>query len=148
MDIIRRIRAMLRTAVVWSAAWTVPGLVWTCVGAISGAAFALTLSVAERRRSSLGTLSMRRVVSWGAIGGAALPLVVLPLLPIVAPELAGQFPAVQNLSAALRQGLLAASVYGLLGAVSAGASLQLARRVDPGLRSRAGDLSAVPPATS
>ena len=31
MDGVRRIRAMLRTAVVWGAAWTVPGLIWISV---------------------------------------------------------------------------------------------------------------------
>jgi hypothetical protein len=175
MDVIRRIRAMLRTAVVWGAAWSVPGLVWvsvlafltrhsspqvgisgfvwtillnwTVVGSISGALFALTLSLAERRRSSLSALSMRRVVTWGAIGGAALPLLVLPLLPIVAPEFARQLPAIHNLSVALRQAILAGTVYGLLGAVSAGASLRLARRADRDLLSASGGLSAVPPAT-
>lgn len=158
MDVIRRIRAMLRTAVVWGAAWTVPGLIWisvlalfqrdssphvglsgfvwtillnwTVVGAISGAAFALVLSLAERRQSSLSALSMRRVVTWGAIGGAALPLVVLPLLPIVAPGLTRNLPALHDLSSALRQAILTGTVYGLLGAVSAGASLHLARRAD------------------
>ena len=161
MDVIRRIRAMLGTAVVWGAAWSVPGLVWvsvvaflarhsspqvgiggfvwtivlnwTVVGSIGGALFALTLSLAERRRSSLSALSMRRVVTWGAIGGAALPLLVIPLLPIVAPEFAQQLPAIHNFSAALRQGILAGAVYGLLGAASAGATLRLARQPDRAL---------------
>jgi hypothetical protein len=90
---------------------------WTFVGAMSGAVFALGLSGGERRRSSLRARSMRRVVSWGAIGGAALPPILIPLLPIVAPRMAGQLPAVQIVSAALRQAILAASVYGVLGAI-------------------------------
>jgi hypothetical protein len=170
MDVIRRARAMLGTAALWGAAWSVPGLVWvglaayrddglpfrllsfvrdvllnwTSVGLIGGSLFALTLSVAERRRSSLNALDMRRVVAWGAIGGAALPLVVIPLVPIVAPEFARQLPAIHNLSAALRQGLLAGTVYGVLGGVCAGASLHLARRADRSPISTSGGLGAVP----
>jgi hypothetical protein len=120
---------------------------WTTVGAISGAAFALVLSVAERRRSSLGALSMSRVVWWGAIGGAALPLVLLPLLPILAPALAHQVPALQSMSAALRQAIMAGAVYGALGAASAGASLHIARRADRALLPKPDMLRTVPPAT-
>ncbi|MEP7002080.1 MAG: hypothetical protein ABI969_16445, partial [bacterium] len=162
---------MLSTAAVWGAAWLVPGLVWigrlemhrddglpfnlvnvvvyavlnwALIGAIGGTLFALTLGFAERRRSSLDALSMRRVVSWGAIGGAAFPLLVIPLVPIVAPEFARQLPDIHNLSAALRQAILAGGVYGVLGAVSAGASLRLARRADPDLLAAAGGLSVLP----
>lgn len=162
MGVSRRIRAVLVTAAVWGAAWFVPGFVWigrldmhrsdglpfqllsvvrdaflnwAVIGAIGGTLFALTLGLAERRRPSLDALSMRRVVSWGAIGGAAFPLLVIPLVPIVAPEYARQLPAIHNLSAAFRQAILAGGVYGLLGAVSAAASLRLARRADPDLPS-------------
>ena len=31
MGIIRRVRTMLRTAILWEAAWPVPGLVWMSV---------------------------------------------------------------------------------------------------------------------
>ena len=174
MSVERRIQAMITTATIWGVAWSLPGLVWmsvlalrqpggwrygvggflsailqnwTIIGAISGAVFALTLSVAERRRSTLSALSLRRVISWGAIGGAVLPLVLIPLLPVIAPGLAGKFPEVHNFALALRQGILAASVYGVLGAVSAGASLQLARRVDQKLPSGADELRVVPPVT-
>jgi hypothetical protein len=162
---------MFKIAALWGAAWSVPGLVWlglavyrgdalpfrllsfvrdvvlnwTVVGAIGGALFALTLSLAEGRRRSVGALTMRRVVSWGAIGGAALPLILLPLVPIVAPDLARQLPAIHDLAAALRQAILAGAVYGALGAVCAGASLHIARRAAPGLLSSSGGLSAVPP---
>ena len=145
MSFSRRIRAVLVTAAVWGAAWFLPGLIWigrlethrsdglpfqlltvvrdaflnwAIIGAIGGTLFALTLGLAERRRSSLDKLSMRRVVSWGAIGGAAFPLIVIPLVPIVAPEYARQLPAIHNLSAAFRQAILAGAVYGLLGALS------------------------------
>ena len=162
MGVSRRIRAVLVTAGVWGAAWFVPGLVWigrlemhrpdglpfspltvvgyaflnwAIFGAIGGILFALTLGVAERRRSSLDKLSMRRVVSWGAIGGAAFPILVLPLVPIVAPEYARQLPDIHDLSAALHQAILVGTVYGALGAISAGASLRLARRAEPALLS-------------
>jgi Ca2+/Na+ antiporter len=171
MGVSRRIRAVLVTAAVWGAAWFVPGLVWigrlemhrsdglpfqflsvvqwaflnwAVIGAIGGTLFALTLGLAERRRASLDALSMRRVVSWGAIGGAAFPLLVIPLVPIVAPEYARQLPAIHDLSAAIRQAFLAGAVYGVLGALSAGASLRLARRADPDLLSASDDLSLMP----
>ena len=170
MTFSRRIRAVLVTAAVWGAAWFVPGLVWigrlemhrsdglpfslltvirdaflnwAVIGAIGGTLFALTLGLAERRRSSLDALSMRRVVSWGAIGGAAFPLLVIPLVPIVAPEYAQQLPAIHDLSAAFRQAVLAGTVYGFLGAVCAAASLRLARRADHALPSGP-DILAVP----
>ncbi len=157
MEISRRIRAVLVTAAVWGAVWSVPGLAWigrlnmhrddglpfhlpsvvrdvfmhwTVFGAIAGVLFALTLGLAERRRSSADALSMRRVVGWGAIGGAAFPILVIPLVPIVAPEYARQLPDIHNFSAALRQAMLVGTVYGVLGAICAGASLRLARRAD------------------
>jgi uncharacterized membrane protein YjfL (UPF0719 family) len=173
MNVIRRIRAMLSTAVVWGAAWSVVGLVWvgvsaflsrnsalevgiggfvwtvvlnwTLIGAIGGALFGLILSLAERRRSSLSALSMRRVVTWGAIGSAALPLLVIPLVPIVAPDFARELPAIHKLAAAIRQAILAGTTYGLLGAISAGATLRLARGADRDLLSASGGLSAVQP---
>lgn len=119
----RRIRAVLVTAVLWGAAWFAPGLVWigrtemhrsdglpfslltvkgyafqnwAVIVAIGGTLFALTLGLAERRRSSLDSLSMRRVNSWGAIDGAAFPLVVIPLVPFVAPEFARQLPDIRR----------------------------------------------------
>ncbi|MEO5815556.1 MAG: hypothetical protein ABIT20_09785 [Gemmatimonadaceae bacterium] len=167
----RRIRAVLVTAAVWGAAWFVPGLVWigrlnmhrsdglpfqllsvvqdaflnwAVIGAIGGTLFALTLGLAERRRSSLDALSMRRVVSWGAIGGAAFPLIVIPLVPIIAPEYARHLPEIHDLPAALRQGIFAGAVYGFLGAVCAGASLRLARRADLDLPPSLDTLSVAP----
>lgn len=52
--------------------WRLAGLVGA-VGFISGAAFAAILSSAERRKS-LRDLSVSRAALWGAVGGAALPL--------------------------------------------------------------------------
>lgn len=145
MNLMRRIRAMLQTAAIWGAAWTVPGLLWvtvlaflqrnsaaqphpnvsgflwtillnwTAVGPIGGAAFALTLSVAERRKSSLGGLSLRRVASWGAIGGVCLPIALYPTLSGTIPN-------------PMQQLVLDVVVYGALGAASAAASVRLAQR--------------------
>ena len=175
MAVSRHTRAMLGIAALWGTAWSIPGLIWlglaatrgdappldflsfirdvvlnwTVVGAIGGTLFALTLRFAERRRATLAALRMRRVISWGAIGAGALPLVVIPIVPLMASEFARQLPAIHDLPAALRQALLAGTVYGALGGICAGASLRLAQRAD---RSRAstsagGSLSAVPPAT-
>jgi len=52
--------------------WRIAGLVGA-VGFISGAVFAAILSSAERRKS-IRELSVPRAVLWGALGGAALPL--------------------------------------------------------------------------
>jgi len=52
--------------------WRLAGLVGM-VGFMSGAVFAAILSSAERRKS-LKDLSVLRAALWGALGGAALPL--------------------------------------------------------------------------
>jgi hypothetical protein len=174
MALIGRTRAILGIAALWGTAWSIPGLIWlglgaargdapsfdllsfardvvlnwTVVGAIGGTLFALALRFAERRRTTLASLRMRRVVSWGALGAAALPLVVIPIIPLIAPDFARQLPAIHNLSSAVRQALLAGTVYGALGGNCAGGSLSLARRADRGLASTSGNgsVSAVPPA--
>lgn len=52
--------------------WRLASLVGT-VGFISGSVFALIFSSAERRKS-IKQLSVLRAALWGALGGAALPL--------------------------------------------------------------------------
>jgi hypothetical protein len=98
-----------------SFAWTI-FLNWTLVGAISGAVFAVTLSIAERRKQSLEALSMRRVAVWGAVAGAGLPLLLIPIFSTV-PNVLSQVAVVVGLN-------------GILGAGSAAASLSVARRAD------------------
>lgn len=96
--LLRRLRGALGVAVTWAIGWGVvmfvigtvisivdppsidPGeepwrlaLIVAPVGAISGAVFALVFAVAERHRR-LHDLSGWRAAAWGAIGGAALPL--------------------------------------------------------------------------
>src|SRR5262245_19822214 len=106
MLLLRRLRGVLGTALVWAIVWCLAGsaiiapAVWwygkthdegpasfgeillavmmnlSAWGAVSGAVFALLLAIAERRRT-VNELSMGRVVGWGPIGGAALPLIAI-----------------------------------------------------------------------
>ncbi len=96
--LVRRIRGTAAVALSWAVGWTVVGTLlglvirvtrpddfhpgesvagiaglFALVGFISGAAFALFFSLAERRRS-VRDLSVVRSGLWGALGGAALPL--------------------------------------------------------------------------
>jgi hypothetical protein len=77
---------------------------------------------------------MRRVASWGAMGGAALPLALMPIFSTSIPN-------------PVEQLVETVTVYGLLGAASAAASLHLARRAPSPLASGvlSGDFG--PPAT-
>src|SRR4051812_7542547 len=99
----------MRTATLWAIAWTGPGILWMCgltwllhqrhgsgpdplsfvisvlvnwtlVGALSGALFAVVLSLAERKRGSFAALSLPRMAAWGAVGGVGFPLLVAPFL--------------------------------------------------------------------
>jgi hypothetical protein len=94
----RKLRGMLGVGITWAVGWAIimfilgtiigivdpdsidPGeepwrlaLMVSTVGFISGSAFALILSSAERRKS-VKDLSTWRAALWGALGGAALPL--------------------------------------------------------------------------
>ncbi|MEP6729074.1 MAG: hypothetical protein ABJE10_00485 [bacterium] len=141
----RRLRGMFGMALTWGVAWAIVGLTlagvawlfvprgvlprgvvlgatmrWGVFGAVSGAAFALVLSFAERRKHSLDALSMERVTGWGALGGAILPLALLPVLAIALPV-------------ALRPVLSLVPMGSILGVASAAASLRIARRADRSL---------------
>ncbi|MBL8960368.1 MAG: hypothetical protein JNJ98_10985 [Gemmatimonadetes bacterium] len=76
----------------WIALWTVIRLVdppsidsgegplalaplFAALGAIAGTVFGVTLSFGERKRT-LADLKLSRIAMWGAIGGAALPLLL------------------------------------------------------------------------
>ena len=96
----RRFRALIVTGLLWATVWLPIGIglaifgatqprtdivgpsptwlvaVWTGWGALSGVLFALTLSLAERRRT-LQELSIPRIAVWGALGSMTLPLVVI-----------------------------------------------------------------------
>ena len=144
--IVRLFRGVLGTALVWGVAWLTVGValgiyralkifgrlypvptywwtivstvaaIWAVWGVVSGAAFAIALAIAERRRN-LAELSTLRVAIWGAVGANFLPLgyfaVVLTQKSDVA--LLGPFAIV-------------ASVCTMLGAGAAAGTLALARR--------------------
>lgn len=106
---------------------------WSFVGAISGAIFAVALSVAERRTGSLDALSMRRVAAWGAVGGVGLPLLLLPYYFATIPNALGFAATVTVMN-------------GVLGAGAAAASLSLARRAGAELPSASRASVLEPPA--
>src|SRR5262245_19469191 len=97
-SLVRRLRGLLGVGITWAVGWgiimfllgTLIGVVsadsidrgeepWrlalmvSAVGFMSGSVFALIFSSAERRKA-LRELSTWRAASWGALGGAALPL--------------------------------------------------------------------------
>ena len=87
------------------------------VGAVAGALFASVVAVAERRRT-FATLHTGRIIVWGALGGAALPL------------LAGIGAALAGAPSMLRD-LFFAGIGASLGAASAAVLLRVARRAMP-----------------
>ena len=95
---LRRLRGVLGTALIWALAWLPLGFLvpllrgappeclycptawfirflvtWVGWGAVSGVLFAVVLMRAERSRS-LGELSLPRTATWGAVGTIGLPL--------------------------------------------------------------------------
>jgi hypothetical protein len=97
---LRKIRGILSMAVLWSAGfvafWFLLGTIirlvdppsidpgegpfemaplFAALGAIAGTVFGVTLSLGERKRT-LAELKLSRMALWGAIGGAAMPLVL------------------------------------------------------------------------
>jgi hypothetical protein len=141
MLFLRRLRGVIGTAVTWGTSWAAVGLAlgsialrfvppgvlpadallqttmrWGILGAVSGASFAIALSLAEKQRAhAVDELTGRRVAWWGAVGGAVLPAAVLPFVALTLP-------------AALIPALFLVPVGSALGAVSAATSLRLARR--------------------
>lgn len=130
-SLLRRLRGLVGTAVIWGAGWfglsavgwgialwgQAPlGVIFNLAagvglaGAIAGAGFSIVVGIAERKRS-LDELSFARFAIWGALGG------ILVGLPFVA-EIASS-------------GLMAVfGILGGLGATSAAGSLALARMGD------------------
>ena len=145
-----RLRAVAFTTLLWAVAFCVVGVVyglyraWTMAppdipigvarlrivelmplvfaawGAISGAVFAILLSLAERRRS-LADLSVVRTALWGAIGSGIAPAVIL----LVALSQTGWMPVIPS--------LVLVGVTATLGCVLAGGQLALARRAPQSL---------------
>jgi hypothetical protein len=142
----RRMRGVIGTSLVWGGAWLLVGLawgtyraisissaidvrppsgltivgvttaIWTVWGLASGAAFAVALTIAERRQS-LDGLSMLRVALWGAIGANVVPVIFLGVIMASDgdTDLLGPFAVI-------------ALVCALIGAVAAASTLAVARR--------------------
>jgi hypothetical protein len=94
---LRKLRAALIISALWVLCWTpvalvldhvlvalfvpepridnpyTPVRVWAIWGALSGLAFAIVLGLAERGRA-VGGLSAARVLTWGAVGSALVPV--------------------------------------------------------------------------
>jgi len=140
---LRRVRGVFVTGLLWASVWGVLGCVLVLLqalrwagrivepslaqlllysltffglwGAVSGAVFAVALTIAERQRR-IEELSMRRVALWGAIGGVTIPalgtaLSVVTEAPRLKPDLIVLF-----------------TITALLGSLCAIATLALARR--------------------
>ena len=131
--LLRRLRGILGTGLTWAVGWTGVTVALNLVGGVplhflgqlvlsgmvrgfvAGGAFAVILSIAERRHT-LEDLSLRRVALWGGIGGGFLFLSAVPFL------LSLGFPV---------GGVLAPLVANsLIGAGFASGSVALARRED------------------
>jgi hypothetical protein len=133
----RRLRAALSLAALWAAVWLPAGIilggvfgwidhswrrplwypvVWTLLGASSGAAFAFLLA-ALGRQYTLDELSPRHLAVWGATAGAALPVGSALLLMAFIPGLS-----------LTQHATLVFALMALLGAACAWASITIARR--------------------
>ena len=140
MTFLRRLRGAGVIALFWGVAWLPVGIVlgvimgwvrfpdpraralsflafWTGIAVVSGAVFSALLAWLERHHT-VDKLSARRVVVWGALGGATVP--VLSSLTVLA-------LTDGHLTAAVPPVLLAMAA---LGAACARATLWLARRKD------------------
>lgn len=160
MRFLRLLRGVASTAIVWAIAWATLGAVispllalaspidpparfyigiivgstvfYGIVGLWSGAVFAVTMAISERRRV-FTDLSMSRVVAWGVLGGISYPL-----LALLFTSMSGA--AVGGLAVAL--GITAA-----LGAGSAWAMLRAARRAAEPVLDRAETPASLRPPT-
>src|SRR5215510_5479257 len=143
--LVRFARGVLGTALVWGMGWFLVGLgfgtyraltfrpfepsdhavwfrilvfvtaIWTVWGLVSGAAFAIAIAIAERRRN-LTELSMLRVALWGALGANVLPFIFFIVVLAQTDEgFLGPF-------------VIVASVCAAAGAAFAAGTLALARR--------------------
>jgi|RhiMetdeSRZDD1v2_1073273.scaffolds.fasta_scaffold57739_6 hypothetical protein len=131
MAILRRIRGTVSVALIWAIAWLPVGvlvglsmgwlgfrflLVWTTLGACAGAVFAILLATFERKRT-VHDLSSRRLTIWGAVGGAAIPVIASVLIDLL----------IRGISLT-RGAPVVFGVLALMGAVCAWGTLRIARR--------------------
>jgi hypothetical protein len=147
MNVMRRLRGIVGTIGIWTAAFTVAGagglfvllalgalppfeltrflrtlvvvsVRWAFLGAGMGLAFAGAVLLGERKRTLIA-LSPRRFAAWGFVAGAIVPMGVTTVY-----VLAGRSSIAIN----LRTGLIFAGICGAVGAALAAVSLRAARR--------------------
>lgn len=142
---LRRLRSALVIGVLWGIAWLILGIVvdalvrwfglpprtfdflllgiWTGLGIASGTTFAGLLARLERNRT-VETLAFRRLVLWGVLAGAGIPILFATIvLALAAPDL--------HLA---RSDFVVFTVLGAIGAATAVGTIVIAKRgalVDP-----------------
>ena len=132
---LRRIRAALLMGLIWAAVWAPVAVLigvivdpndamdemWVAIGAypgfLGGVIFSVVLGIAERRRT-LDALSLPRVAGWGALAG-----LLIGILPFVLGTPTDDIPR-------WVLPLIITAPITVLSAVSAAASLALARRAE------------------
>jgi hypothetical protein len=144
---LRRLRSVLTIGALWGTVWLLIGLllgwparwfdgsslersaivlaVWTALGGLSGLGFASMLAWLERGHT-VDTLRSSRVALWGIVSGVALPVSLCVALVLALPD---------SYLTLASGGMFA--VMGAVGAVSAVATLRLAKKshdvaVEPG----------------
>lgn len=135
-SLVRKLRGVIGTGLTWAVGWAAVSVGLSLLGGvpfrflgqvafsglaqgfIGGSAFAVILSIAERRHT-LKELSLGRVALWGGIGGMFL------LFPATLYLLPTRIPSVSL--------LMPLFIDGLLGAGFAAGSVALARRADTDL---------------
>jgi hypothetical protein len=147
---LRRLRSALVIGLLWGVVWLILGLavgafmrwltprpvgvsglllgIWTGLGIASGMTFAGLLARLERNRT-VETLAFRRLVFWGVLAGAGIPIALYVIvLAVAAPDL--------HLA---RSDYGVFTVLGAIGAATAAGTIAIARRGAPAN-------SSVPPA--
>jgi hypothetical protein len=139
---LRRIRSALVIGLLWGIAWLILGIVvdelmvwfasppraidtlllgiWTGLGIVSGTTFAGLLARLERNRT-VETLAFRRLVLWGVLAGAGIPILfAIIVLALAAPDL--------HLA---RSDFVVFTLLGAIGAATAAGTIAIARRGEP-----------------
>lgn len=147
---LRRLRSAIVVGLLWGVVWLIIGIVvgafmrllapppvgvnglllgiWTGLGMASGMTFAGLLARLERNRT-VETLAFRRLVFWGVLAGAGIPIALsMIVLAVAAPDL--------HLA---RSDYGVFAVLGAIGAATAAGTIAIARRGVPAN-------SSVPPA--
>jgi hypothetical protein len=148
---VRRIRGAMGMGLTWAIGWALfglmigvaskllPGLPWDSFfeffdaplpaaampGFIGGALFSIVLAIAGQRRS-FKELSLPRFAAWGAVGGLLLGLVPSAMVAVGLASLSNPAVSLWQITAVISGPCI------LLGALSASASLMLARMGDKG----------------